>query len=268
MIRASALALLVLVSVAVMLPLADSSAHNNRPAASSSHHMGHHHSRAWWRHHRARLQHLRAAQKRKETLQAMRGQSLNVAAESHNNVAAPDKFSAMSNEFKNPVSAMSLPSGWNRRVGANGEMKFVVSGSSGQAVGAATISFVNAQVSGNTMLTARGQRRALGGVSFTELRRTVIDKMIASNGWVVNDLQREIGGRPVFIVLAQTAASSDGRTPQLSWAFYFTEVDGRIYSLTTSSLLEFSDRIAGESAQLVASLLANSRSTATETSQP
>jgi hypothetical protein len=81
--------------------------------------------------------------------------------------------------------------------------------------------------------------------------------MVSANGWVVNDLQREIGGRPVFIVLAQTSASSDGKTPQLSWAFYFTEIDGRIYSLAASSLLEFSNRLADESAQFMASFHAN-----------
>jgi hypothetical protein len=264
MIRAAALALLVLVSVAMMLPLVDSSAHNNRPTASRSHHMGHH-SRAWWRHHRARLRRLRAAQQRRESLQAMRGQSLNTAAESHTNVVAPDKLLVVRNEFKNPVSSLSLPSGWSRRGAVNGEMKFVVSGSNGQSVGAATISLVNAQATSETALTAR--RKTLGGVPFTELRRTVIDKMIASNGWVSNDITREIGGQPVFIVLAQTAASSDGRTPQLSWAFYFTEIDGRIYSLATSSLLEFSDRVASESAQLMASFLASNHSTPVETSQ-
>src|SRR5207248_9672572 len=104
MIRAAALALLVLVSVAMMLPLVDSSAHNNRPTASRSHHMGHH-SRAWWRRHRARLRRLRAAQQRKESLQAMRGQSLNTAAESHTNMAARDQFSGLSNERKNRVNA-------------------------------------------------------------------------------------------------------------------------------------------------------------------
>jgi hypothetical protein len=88
--------------------------------------------------------------------------------------------------------------------------------------------------------------------------------MIQSNGWVVNDMQREIGGRNVFIVIASTPMSSDGRTPQLSWVFYFTEVDGRIYSLATRSLLEFADRIANEAAQLVSSFHANSRATSAE----
>jgi hypothetical protein len=258
--------LLVLISVAVMLPLVDSSAHNSgRSTASRRHHMGHRHSRAWWRRYRARLRRQRAALKRKETLQSVRGQSLNSAADSHNNIAAPVKAQApvkgavasSSSELKSPVNALSLPNGWSKRGVAGGETKFVVSAPDGQYVGAATLSLVNANASGETMMTARANRRTLGGVLLSELRRKVIDKMIGANGWVVNDLQREIGGRPVFIVLAQTSASSDGRTPQLSWAFYFTEIDGRIYSLAASSLLEFSNRLADESAQFMASFHAN-----------
>jgi hypothetical protein len=269
MLRAAALALLVLISVAVMLPLVDSSAHNSgRSTVSRRHHMGHRHSRAWWRRYRARLRRQRASLRRKETLQAMRGQSLNAAAESHNNIPVPGKLVvASSSESKNPINALSLPNGWSRRAAANGETKFVVNTPDGQYVGAATLSLVNANASGETMMTARANRRTLGGVLLSELRRTVIDKMVAANGWVVNDLQREIGGKPVFIVLAQTAASSDGRTPQLSWAFYFTEVEGRIYSLAASSLLEFSNRLADESAQFMTSFHANSRSSLTETSQ-
>jgi hypothetical protein len=73
----------------------------------------------------------------------------------------------------------------------------------------------------------------VGGASFTDLRRSVIDRMISAGGWVVNDRQREIGGRKVFEVVAQTPASN-GKPDQV-WNFYFTEVNGRVYSLTTRS---------------------------------
>ncbi|MCA1850286.1 MAG: hypothetical protein LC672_04360, partial [Acidobacteria bacterium] len=135
----------------------------------------------------------------------------------------------------------------------------------GQLLGEATLSVVGLARS-EVMMTGRGQRKALAGVPLSELRRTVIDKMIVSGGWVVNDLQREIGGKPVFIVLAQTAASGYGRAPQQSWVFFFTEVEGRIYSLAANSPAEFSDRVADEAAQLVASFLASSRTKPTETS--
>lgn len=272
MLRAAALSLLILVSVALTLPLVDSSAHNGGRATTRHSHMRHHHSRAWWRRYRARLRRQRAAMRRRQALEQARSQkSMNAEADSHNsNNVVYGNLPVASNDFKSSelkpsasASALSLPSGWIRRTAsANGETKFVISGQGGQYIGAATLSVVaNARSSGETFLTARPGRRTLGGVSLAELRRTVIDKMIASNGWVVNDITREIGDRPAFIVLAQTAASSDGRTPQLSWVFLFTEVDGRIYSLSASSLSEFSDRVADDSAQLIASLLANSRST-------
>ncbi|HKC65241.1 MAG TPA: hypothetical protein VKB86_16485 [Pyrinomonadaceae bacterium] len=272
MLRAAALSLLILVSIALTLPLVDSSAHNSGRAATRHSHMRHHHSRAWWRRYRARLRRERAAMKRKQSLDEARGQkSMNAAeADSHNSNHIVYLQPSVVNDIKtdalkssSSASALSLPMGWIRRTAsANGETKFVISAEDGQYIGAATLSVVaNARPSGETFLTARTGRRTLGGVSVTELRRTVIDKMISSNGWVVNDITREIGGKPAFIVLAQTAASTDGRTPQLSWVFLFTEVDGRIYSLAASSLSEFSDRIADDSAQLMTSFLANSRST-------
>lgn len=272
MLRAATLSLLVLISVVVLLPAGDSSsAHNGRSSVSRSSRsrMNRRHSRAWWRRYRARMRRKRAALKRQQALlRTRREKNLNVMADSHKSVVSQDKPSTVSS-YKSSSNELNpaLPSGWSRRAGANGEMKFVVNAQNGQYVGGASLSFVNARTSGEPVLTAKAQRRMLGGVPFTELRRTVIDKMIAANGWVVNDVQREIGGRSVFIVLAQTAASSDGRSPQQSWVFYFTEVEGRIYSLATSSLPEFAARIADESAQLMASLHANSRSIPLETSQ-
>jgi hypothetical protein len=272
MLRAAALSLLVLVSVIVMLPTSDSSAHRNgRSSVSRRSNMGRRHSRAWWRRYRARIRRKRAALRRQQALLRPRKSttSLNSMADSHKSVTSPAKLSTVS-IAKSPSSGWNpaVPNGWTRRGGANGEMKFVVNAQDGRAVGGAALSIVDAYAStGQPVLTARAQRSLPGGVSFKELRRTVIDKMVAAGGWVVNDFQREIGGRPVYIVLAQTAASSDGRSPQQSWVFYFTEIEGRIYSLSTNSLPEFADRMAGESAQLMASLHANSRSNLAETSQ-
>ncbi|PYS46539.1 MAG: hypothetical protein DMF68_18940 [Acidobacteria bacterium] len=275
MLRAAALSLFILVSIAVVLPLVDSSAHNSGRATARHSHMRYHHSRAWWRRHRARLRRERAAMLRKQSLEQTRKEGMNPEADSHNsNHVVYGNLPAVSNEIKTSdfkpsasASALSLPNGWVRRTAsANGETKFVISASDGQYIGAATLSLINAHASGESFVAARASRRTLGGVPLTELRRSVIDKMISSNGWVVNDITREIEGKPAFIVLAQTAASTDGRTPQLSWVFLFTEVDGRIYGLSASSLSEFSDRIADDSAQLMASFLANSRRVPTESS--
>ena len=101
-------------------------------------------------------------------------------------------------------------------------------------------------------LTLKEQRQMLGGVSFGELRRIVIDKMITAGGWVTNDYEREVGGRRVFVVTAQTPA--DGRSPEKAWNYYFTEVNGRIYSLTTEASLQSSERVAAEAERFIASL--------------
>lgn len=270
MLRAAALSLLVLVSVIVMLPTDDSSAHHSgRSSISRRSRMNRRHSRAWWRRYRARLRRKRAAALRQQEIlqRARSGGNLNTMADSHKSVPLAGKLSTVSN-VKNPSSSWNpaLPNGWSRR-NSGGEMKFVVHSQDGRFLGEARFAAVNARPPGEVAVSPRSQRKMLGGVSFAELRRTVIDKMMAANGWVVNDLQREIGGRPVFIVLAQTPASSDGRTAQQSWVFYFTEVDGRIYSLATSSLLEAADRIAQESAQLLTSFHSNPRSMPLETSQ-
>jgi len=98
---------------------------------------------------------------------------------------------------------------------------------------------------------SNAKTKTVGGVSVTALRRTVIDRMVAEGGWVTNDLVQEIHGRRVFIVLAQTGAPG---APAQSWAFYFTEIDGRVYSLATTAPLEFAEPVAAGSVQLMASL--------------
>src|SRR2546430_14413117 len=94
------------------------------------------------------------------------------------------------------------------------------------------------------------QRKMVGGVTFSDLRRSVIDKMITTGGWVVNDRAREIGGHRVFEVIAQTPATGDGK-PEQVWNFYFTEVNGRVYSLTTRSANPASEKISADAEQFL-----------------
>ncbi|HYJ48150.1 MAG TPA: hypothetical protein VEV81_16175, partial [Pyrinomonadaceae bacterium] len=106
MLRAAALSLLILVSVAVMLPLVDSSAHNSgRAVAGRRSHMRHRHSRAWWRRYRARVRRQRETARRRQALQSGElGQSMNaVPADSHNsNHAVLGNLSAASNNYQSP----------------------------------------------------------------------------------------------------------------------------------------------------------------------
>ncbi len=45
----------------------------------------------------------------------------------------------------------------------------------------------------------------VGGVSTSSLRRNVIDKMMREDGWVVNDYQKDINGKKVYVVVAQSS---------------------------------------------------------------
>ncbi len=107
-------------------------------------------------------------------------------------------------------------------------------------------------------LTAREEARLLAGIPVADLRRIVIDRMVLAGGWVTNDFVREINGGRVLVVTARTPR--DGQTPEKNWTFYFTESGGRIYSLTTDSPVEHSQRMAKEAERFIGTL----RSTTTE----
>ena len=101
-------------------------------------------------------------------------------------------------------------------------------------------------------LTTREESKMLAGMNVADLRRIVIDKMFVAGGWVVNDYVREIGGARVFVVTARTP--KEAQTPAKVWTFFFTESGGRIYSLTTDSPAEHSDRMTKEAERFIGSL--------------
>ena len=103
-------------------------------------------------------------------------------------------------------------------------------------------------------LTSREEKKMLGGVAVADLRRMVIDKMVSSGGWVVNDFVREVNGSRVFIVTARTP--KDALTPEKAWTFYFTEAGGSIYGLTTDAPVEFAERMTNEAERFIESLRA------------
>ena len=240
MLRTITLSLLMLVSLLVMLPFASSTAHGLRPG-SASHQRYRRHSRAWWRRHRARLRMRRAA------ALAHRGSSLNSGLV---NSTVPEAA----------LSLPKLPAGWNNAtLVKGGELKFRTEGSA-TIPGQGTLAVVARSRPTPAFLTQREQRTMLSGVSFSDLRRIAIDKMINAGGWVINDYERQVNGARVFVVIAQTP--SDGRSPEKAWNFYFAEVDGKIYSLTLNTPLEFSNKLTVEGEKFVSSLTVNPNTTA------
>jgi hypothetical protein len=248
MLRTLVLSLLMLVSVGVILPIANSTAHGLRQSSASSgnHRRYRRHSRAWWRRHRARLRLRRAAA---------------AAALAQRDAAHSDvPLAAFNNVAKNEVITSVLPKlpvGWTAAAVNKGEVKFRTNNPS--APSQASLTVVARSRPNPTYLTYREQSRMLAGVAFSDLRRIVIDKMINAGGWVINDYERQVNGARVFVVIARTP--SDGRSPEKSWNFYFAEVDGKIYSLTLNTPLEFSDRLAAEGEKFLNSFGTNATAT-------
>jgi hypothetical protein len=137
-----------------------------------------------------------------------------------------------------------------------------VATSDGRAAGTAVIAPValsGAELSG---VGVGPKTKTVGGTPVAALRRTVIDRMVAEGGWVTNDFVQELRGRKVFVVQAQTGAPG---APAQSLTFYFTEIDGRLYSLATTAPFEFAAPVAAGSEQFMASLQpAASKNTASQ----
>ena len=234
MFRRVALSILMLLSVIAILPFADSAAHGLRQSFSMQRRHHRHHSRRWWRRHRARLRQKRRAQ-------AHRSAPLTVH---------PAVLAVVNSPATAPANLPVQPGDWSTLPSApNGELKFRANGNASDKAALAVVALSRPAPS---YLTSKERRQILGGVSFSELRGTVIDKMIKAGGWVSNDYEREVGGHRVFVVTAQTPG--DGRSPERSWNFYFTEVNGRIYSLTTEANSQSAERMAAEAERFIATL--------------
>lgn len=214
-------------------------------------------SKRWWQLYRAQERRKAAVAKRKRALRLrqLRLAKARQASEAETNsalVAKADKAS------EKPVKAVlptgqPAPEGWEPAASENGEVQFRVAGSGGNEVGSAAISVVG-PATGETV--TYGRQRKLAGVPTTSLRREVINKMIKENGWVVNDYQKEVGGKTVYVVVAQ---SQEGSGPIHSRLFYFTESGGRIYSVATNSGTDSAERLADESEKVIQSIHGTSR---------
>jgi hypothetical protein len=276
--RVVALSALILALVAGGLPVTQSLAKWSRGAAVSARKKKgkyRRRSRAWWRRHRARLRARRERAERRRLQRAAAWRTANpglpvpaaltpVGFRSANanlrRAAAPAPPPAAAARPALLPFEFTPPHNWvaPRRT-APGEMTFTVRGADGRAAGTAVVAPVSLQSE-----AAPSSRRAksVGGVSLTSLRRTVIDRMVAAGGWVTNDFVKETGGRRVFVVLAQTGAPG---APAQSLTFYFTEIDGRVYSLATTAPVEFAEPVAAGSEQFMASLRpAGTRNLATQ----
>lgn len=256
--RAIALSLALLIGGAAIVPLATEMVEAGPKKKHRKFRKYKKYSKGWWRQYHRRQKRLRAIRARKR---ALRLNQLRLARErveektttQINSKPVTPKTKAKKAETTAAVlpSGDPAPHGWRPSQVSPAELQFRVDNSSGEQVGSASISVVGPAVSGSS-----AGYKSVGGVSTASLRRDVIDRMIRENGWVVNDYQKNIDGQQVYVVVAQSQSRTGGLQSRM---FYFTEVDGRIYSVATNSPVREAERLADESEKVINSLKARVR---------
>lgn len=254
--RAIALSLALLIGIGAIIPLATQDAEAGPRKHRKQKHPRHYkkYSKKWWAQYHKRMRYKRALAARKRALRLRQLRLARArAAETDGNQASAVKPSVRTKKTDAATPAMlpsgeAAPTGWKPGQSTASELQFRVDNASGDQVGSASISVVGPAV-GQPGESARS--RSVGGVSTTSLRRDVIDRMIRENGWVVNDYQKDIAGQNVYVVVAQSQAKNGAVQSRM---FYFTEVDGRIYSVATNSPVQETERLAEESEKVINSL--------------
>jgi hypothetical protein len=267
--RAIALSIALLVSIGTVIPFM-----TDYTEAGPKHHKKQKskklkkYSKAWWRWYHKKKKANQALAARKRAIRAR--QMLLAKQKEAENGGNSEQVAAVKSDGK-PVKSRAkvvvvqednsptvLPSGetapqtWKRTQSSNSEQQFQVSDDTGNQLGTASLAFVGPATGAET---DPGRSKTVGGVSTSALRRTVIDKMVKEEGWVVNDYQKDVNGKKVYVVVAQ----SNVRGTIQSRLFYFTEVDGRIYSIATNSSSDSAEKIAKESEKVINSLQKSNR---------
>lgn len=253
MVRAIALSIALLVGLGTLIPIAteyaEAGTKKTRKYKKKREWKGvKKYSKRWWQLYRAQERRKKALANRRRALRLrqLRYAKAREAAKAKSSVAAAPK--------SQPERSVVMPSGetapknWKANSSDDSEVRFQVDNGRGGDSGSASISVVG-PATGETVATGRHQ--AVGGVATTSLRREVINRMIRENGWVVNDFQKEIGGKTVYVVVAQSQVSG-GRVQ--SRMFYFTESNGRIYSVATNSAPDAAEKVAEETEKVIRSL--------------
>lgn len=277
--RAIGLALALFLAFGAVLPLAVqySEAHNKHHK-HKKHKKIKKYSRAWWKIYRAKMKKKRALAARKRALRVRQIKLLQArkvakavsgdestkvetakvgpkaekpgkSSKARTRVAAGEDDSQASSPF-----GADTPKGWSYN---KTDSQFRVSDNDGKPIGSAAISVVGpAMTQTEETSTVKARSKSVGGIPTSALRRTVIDKMLKEDGWIVNDYQKEVNGRKVFVVVAQ-APGANGAIQ--SRVFYFTEVDGKIFSVSTNASSDRSERIAQDSEKVLNLLLRTAR---------
>ena len=270
MLRTIAISLILVLSVGILMPLTHE-AHGVRQSVQVGGLKKRHYryrSKAWWRRYRARMRQRRLAAEmaHRKNLLTLPSNITVGDLSGLSGPALPSLPTATTETTTLPPPEMiasapstSVSNGATRpRVVNSGHPAFKASVEAPKLPGQMNLAVVALSRPNPAFLTSREQKKMLGGVAVADLRRMVIDKMVSSGGWVVNDFVRDVNGHRVFVVTARTP--KDALTPEKTWTFYFTEAGGRIYGLTTDSPVEYAERMTVEAERFIESLRARSES--------
>lgn len=256
MIRAIALSLVLLFGIGVVIPLTsdyvEAGPKKQRKYTKKKKKKIKKYSKKWWQMYRARMKRKKALQARKRSLrlrQLRLARKNNLKRNDDPNIRTIQNPSVENNPTVILPTGETAPKTWRKSQTSPTELQFQVHDENGFQLGLASIAVVGPSMGSDDN---SGRVKTVGGVPTTSLRRNVIDQMIRENGWVINDFQKEIGGKRVYVVVAQ----SEGKNGTIqSRLFYFTEVDGKIYSVSTSAPNNSSEKIAAESEKVINSLV-------------
>lgn len=277
MLRAIALSLALLISLGAIIPLAtdytEAGPKYSYKKKKKKKKKLKKYSRAWWKWYRAKIKRQKAVAARKRALRikrilaarARKEQAAMETPESATQKAVLSKTglpklvktadrtpkskqrvaAGESNEAAVLPTGDMAPQGWKRD---KGNFSYRVDDEGGRQIGSAAISEVGTSMGADA---GGAKSKTIGGVPMSALRRTVIDKMVREEGWVVNDYQKEVNGKKVYVVVAQSPAQGGGVQSRI---FYFTEVDGRIVSIATNAPSNSAERIAQDSERVINTL--------------
>ena len=266
--RAIALSLALLVGIGTIVPFMTDSTEAGPKYKKKKKKKLKKYSKAWWRWYKKQQRKKRAILARKRALRAkqilLARQRANRAKNANQEAKAPamdkkgdarEKVAVKDNSAPPTLpSGKKAPKSFKQSQVSDSELQFRVSDDNGTALGSASLSVVGPAMGEDA---DSGRNKMVGGVPTSSLRRNVIDKMMKEEGWVVNDYQKTINGKKVYVVVAQSSVRGIVQSRQ----FYFTEVDGKIYSLTTTSPNEAQEKIAQESEKVIQSLQRGNRPT-------
>lgn len=246
--RAIALSLALLVGMTTVIPFLSNSAEAIHKKSDKKKKKLKKYSKAWWRWYRKEQRRKRVLLAKKRALRArqillarkgtQKAKPISTSKDSKTSIEKVANNSQLEKKSATKNVKINQPT--------ESELQFRVKDEKGNALGTASLSIFGLAKDADS----KNSLNKIGGVPTSLLRRDVVDKMVKEDGWVVNDFNKTVDGKQVYVVIAQSSLKGVVQ----SRLFYFTEVGGKIFSLSTTCPKEAQERIAQESEKVLESL--------------